>query len=271
MMRPWLATAPLIWLAASSFALAAPPSRPHIPAAHAGLPPYGKPGECYARKIRPAVYGTQTHQVLEAAAWTETRIVPAQTETVVEQVVVTPEVVERVWREPVYREDVRWESSPGPSRWVHEPPRYQHVRETVVLEPGRYAWQKQFNGYTEIYCKVWVPPRQGVVDREVMVSPGRDYEVRDPPVKRQIVVRSLVSEGGWSETRRPAVYRTETRLRVISPERTVSVAHPARYRTEAAPVLISAEAEEWVRVACQHPAPPVRLPPPPPREQGERG
>lgn len=270
MFRPWMATAPLLWLATGSFALANPPHQPPVHAARSALPPHGKPGECYARSIRPAVYGTQTRQVIDRAAWTETRLVPAQTETVVEQVVVSPEVVERVWREPVYREDIQWETTPGASRWVHEPPQYQHVQETVILEPGRYEWQKQFNGYTEIYCKVWVPPRHGIVDRKVLVSPGRDYEVRDPPLKRKIVIKSLVSEGGWSETRRPSVYRSETRVRVIAPEHTVSVQHAATYRTEAVPVLISAEGEEWVRVTCQHPEPPVRLPPPPP-ERGERG
>ncbi len=273
MLKPWMTAAPLIWLATGPLALAQPP-HPPVHAARSALPPYGKPGECYARTIRPAEYRTETRQVIDRPAWTETRVVPAQTETLVEQVVVTPEVVERVWREPVYREEIQWETVPGPSRRVHEPPRYRRVRETVVLEPGRYVWQKQFDGRTEIYCKVWIPPRQGVVEREVLVSPGRDYEVRDPPLKRKIVVRSLVSEGGWSETRRPAVYRSETRVRVIAPERTTAIQHAAVYRTEATPVLVSPEHEEWVRVTCQHPVPPVRLPPPPPpppREQGERG
>ena len=264
----WMtAAAPFLWLATGSFALAQPP--------HADHPPYGKAGECYARSLKPAVYGTQTQQVVEKAAWTETRIVPAATETLVEQVVVSPEVVERTWREPVYREDVHYETVPGGSRWVHEPPRFEHVQDKVILEPGRYIWQKQFNGFTEVYCKVWIPPRHGVVDRKVMVSPGRDYTVPDLPVRKTVVVRSLVSEGGWSERRTPAVYRTETRVRVVRPEHRIGVPHAAVYRSEAVPVLISPEREEWVRVACQHPAPPpVRLPPPPPpppREQGERG
>jgi len=276
MLKPWMTTAPLLWLATGSFALANPPHRPAAHAArpaYSALPPHGAPGECYARTIKPAVYATETRQVVDRPAWSETRVVPAQTETVTEQVVVSPEVVERVWREPVYREDIQWETTPGPSRWVHEPPQYRHVKETVVLEPGHYEWQRQFNGFGEIYCKVWVPPRCGVVEREVLVSPGRDYEVREPPTKRKIVIKSLVSEGGWSETRRPAVYRSETRVRVIAPEHTVGIQHAATYRTEAVPVLVSPEREEWARLTCQHPAPPVRVPPPPPREieRGERG
>lgn len=245
----------------------------------AARPPYAKPGECYARTVKPAVYGTQTRQVVDAEAWTETRVIPAVTERVVRQVVVTPERVDRTWHEAVYREDVHWVTRPGPKRLVQEPPRYQTVDEQVMVEAGRYEWQRSFQpiaqtaayapGQTlvyatgEVYCKVWIEPRYKLVQKTVLVSEGRAYEVEGPPIKEKVVDRVLVSEGGWTEHREAAVYRSETETRVVEAARTESIPHAARYRTVTDRVLISGEREEWVQIKCVEVAKPAPY--------GERG
>ena len=234
-------------------------------------PPYAKAGECYARPVKPAVYGTETRQVVDTEAWTETRPVAAVTKLIERQVVVRPEKIERTWHEAVYRDEVRWVTRPGPRQVVQEAPRYETRQEKVLIEAGRYEWQRSFApiaqtygapGYNqtlvyatgEVYCRVWIEPRYKLIEKTVMVSAGRSYEVEGPAIKEKVVDHVLVSEGGWTERREAAEYRTDRETVVIEPARTETIPHPARYRTVTNQVLITGEREEWVKIPCAKPA-----------------
>ena len=210
------------------------------------LPRHAPPGACYGKTYSPAVYGTERRQVLARKGWTETRRTPAVVERVARQVLVRPEVVERYRTAPTYRTVVEWIEHPGAVRTVHEAPRYDVVREKVQVEAGHSEWRRSdaplaygetssgrtlVQGTGEIMCRVWVPARYETVERRVLVSPGRSYEVTGPSRREKIVRREQVSAGGWYEKRRPAIYRTEYVNRVVQSGRTELIQHPALYRT----------------------------------------
>jgi hypothetical protein len=230
------------------------------------LPPQNaRPGECYGKVTLPAVYGTAQRQELVREAWTETRRGAPVVQRQVRQVLVRPAGVERVRTAPVYRTVVSWVEHPGAVRRVREPARYEIVREKVQIEAGHSEWRRSdaplaygetSSGQTvlqatgEVVCRVWVPARYETVERRVLVSRGKTYEVVGPARRERVTRRVLVSAGGWIELHRPAVYRTEYVGRVLREGEAQVIAHGPVYRTVETQSLIRPERDGWSRVLC---------------------
>jgi len=227
-------------------------------------PPAAKPGECYGRVLAPPVYGTETRKVQVRPASTETRSLPAQTHKVKKRVLVAAARTERVRVEPVYKDVVRVVYTPGETRMVRQPARYEIVQKKVLLEPERLVWQRVdarlaasggYRGETmveptgEVLCRVLIPARYGYVEKKVLVEPSRLVEVREPSRPHKVVERKLVRAGGWTTRKVDAVYRTEWTT-VTRSARTEVVKTPAVYRTEQVRTVVKQGGLAWERVFC---------------------
>lgn len=228
-------------------------------------PPNARPGECFGKVILPPVYGTSHQRVLQHPAWTETRRSRAVVERSRRLVLVRPARVERVRVPALYRTETSWIERPGAREWVHEPARYEIVREKVMLEPGHAEWRRQSaplaygeNRYGqtlveptgEVVCRVWVPARYGFTERKVQVSPGRSYAVEGAPRHQRVVRKVLVRPAGWSERRVPALYRTQVVERVVRAGKPVVIQHPAVYGQAETQKLLREEGPGWAKVLC---------------------
>jgi hypothetical protein len=147
------------------------------------------------------------------------------------RVLVRPGREERVRWGALYRTERSFVSAPGPVRWVRGPDRYAEVAERVLVEPGRYIWERRsgplVSGPPEpgqtivtptgvVMCKVWCPARYRTVLRRVRVAPGRLFAERST-VRREIVRRVLVRAAGVAVHRIAPEYRWVSDARVVAP------------------------------------------------------
>ena len=229
------------------------------------LPPQARPGECYGRVVTPPVYGKVSKHVLEKEAWTETRKGAPIVERETRRVLVRPAGVERVRTPAVYKNVVRWTTTPGRTRKVTEPARYKTIREKVLVEPARAegrltsapraygetrSSQTMLQATGEVYCRVLIPAVYEYVHRRVKIAPARTYTVKGPPRKVKHVERVLVSKGGWTEKKVAAVYRTEVVKKTVRQGATKVIEHPAVYRKVEKPALVRPAGKGWALVVC---------------------
>lgn len=155
---------------------------------------------CYNLVSAPPVYGTidETYQVRPAQV--QRRVVPAEYETVIDNVMIAPErrighrraavydtVTEKVLIAPATRRwDVTrdaWGNTVG--CWVDVPAQYGYQSRRVVVSPATIEYETVPAVYTQRQRKVMVRPTEVVREeipavyetrqRQVLVSPGSQY------------------------------------------------------------------------------------------------
>jgi hypothetical protein len=219
--------------------------------------PVARPGQCFARVSVPAVYETFTEEVEVQPASMGVRIIPARTELVDTQVLVSPPRTEQVTIPPVYR-TVRETVMVAPERQEPEtvPARWERYTERVMVRPAYVTWKPgsgvfgRTSAQGELLCRVEVPAEYAVVQRRRMVAPESVRMRTIPAVMRAETRQEIVTPARVEERPVAAVYRTVKQPRVIEPAREEPVAVPAVTRKETLRRIVSPARTEWREVLC---------------------
>lgn len=112
---------------------------------------------------------------------------------------------------------------PGKVVWHDEPPVYKTVTKKVKVGGG-YVWKYCPSGHREVKCRVKVPARYEVVEKQVLVKEGRR----------------------WSESTPPQVGYVQERV-LLKPYRNYNTYVPAEISNYNERVAIQPEGQRWVR------------------------
>ncbi len=231
------------------------------------LPPGAHAGECYSRTTTPAAWRTVRDAVPQPpkASW---RDIPAVYKTQTRQVLATPGRVDYEHIPEVTGTRVHWVEHPGPDRVVELPPVYRWVEKRVLVSPAHLVWKPgtSTGGYGEggdgvsvrptgeVMCRVLVPARYEVRRVRVLVTPGRTCIEKGPATRERVVERFVVRPAQTIPHPVAPVYRTVSERVLVSPARRerIEVPQPPRYvdrRVEVTPAQT-----RWTRIDCKPPA-----------------
>ena len=166
-------------------------------------------------RVRQPVYETRTEQVVVKPGFERLQIVPAQYETVTEEIQI------------------------GERRYVWKPGANLSDVKRIDSRTG------------QVYCLVEIPPKTTTVTRKVLVAPERVERLTIEPEYTSITKEVLVDRGGVEEIPVPAQFTTVATQELIAPARTDVTQHAAETRIIERAVLRAPERYEWVEVLCE--------------------
>ena len=243
---------------AMAAAPAAAPAAPAVAAGDALLPPYAKPGECYARIFIPAKFKTVTERKLKKGAEEKVDLIPAKYGTVTERVLVEEEserleVIPATYKTVTERVLVKPESK----KLVPVPAKYENQTERVLVKEGYTTWKKgtgpiqridQSTG--EIMCLVEVPPEYKTITKRVMVTPPTSKEVVIPAEYNTVTKRVVDRAASTRTVKIPAKYKTVTITKMVQPPQEKRTTIPETYQTVTKTVKVSEGQMEWREILC---------------------
>jgi peptidoglycan hydrolase-like protein with peptidoglycan-binding domain len=247
-------------LAATALAITIGSTAAHAQSFAGGPPTSARPGECYARVVRPAEYDAVPETVVTREAYEENQAVQAQ---------FAPSSMQVMTREAGIRYDVRqprWEARtetvvvrPEYERLTVVPARFETRTETVTVGEPRMVWKRGANLSSvrrvdaqtgEVWCLVEEPAATQQVARRIMVSPERIERVTVPAETRTVTRQVMVDRGGVAETATPAEYRALPTQELTRPA-SISTRQVAQETGTIERLrLRSAERQDWVQVLC---------------------
>jgi len=150
-------------------------------------------GTCFKEYFQPATYKVVTEDIIIQNERNETKIVPAQFDTLEEKIEVIP----------------------TSKQVVEIPAEYEYVEEKVLVEEAKTVWKKGQNPATklsgatgEIMCLVNVPAKYKTIKKLVVKSPAKT-EVQEIPAEIQtLAVQKIIAEPTVEHTTIPAVHKT---------------------------------------------------------------
>ncbi len=223
------------------------------------LPPNAKTGECYARVLTPAVYRTESTEMLKKVAGYRIEVSHPTYEWGTEEVLVkeASEIAEIV---PAVYE---WKVERVLVAEAHEhlktiPEVYETKTEKILVKPAYTTWKKGrgpvekiSNSTGEIMCLVEIPATYRTVTSRVIVTPARVERQQHDAVYKDIKKRVMV-EGPRMVTRTiPAVYKTIKVKKVTQPSQERRIEIPAVYQTVTNKVRVSDSILEWRSILCE--------------------
>ncbi len=223
------------------------------------LPPNAKSGECYARVLTPAVYKTETKELLKKDAGYRIEIIPATYEYVTESVLVkeASEVAELIPARYEWRtESVLVKEAYDQLKTI--PAVYETKSEKILVKPAHTTWKKgrgpieRLNNSTgEIMCLIEVPAEYRTVTSKVVVTPAKTEKVSFPAVYKDIKKRVMVEGPTMVKRTVPAVYKTIKVKKVATPARENRIEIPAVYQTVTKRILVADPVLEWRSILCE--------------------
>ncbi len=224
-----------------------------------GVPPGAKPGECYARVQTPAVYSTESKNVLKRSASQDIDIVPARYAEV-DKVVLVKEASTRLEAVPATYEWVeeRVMVRPATTRTEEVPATFETVTEQVIDTPAQMVWkvgtstpiQKVDPATGEILCLVEIPATYKTITKQVLKSPATVRTI-DVPAEYQMVKRQVVKTPATTRTVEiPAEYKSVKVTELVEEAREVRKPIPAEYQTVSNQVLVRPAGIEWREILC---------------------
>jgi hypothetical protein len=229
-------------------------------------PPNAKPGECYARVLRPAVFETTNERVLKKEASQRIEIIPPRYETVEESVEIKPATIKLEVVPAVYttvEEQVLVKPAVTETREV--PAVFRTVTETKEISPQRSEWQRvseidaggnildtRVGSTGELMCLVEIPASYETFERQELVEPATTITVEvEPPVYRMVEKTVLVTPEMTREVPIAPVYRTVSVTRLVEEAQELSIDVPAEWETVTSSTKVRDEKFEWHSVLCK--------------------
>ena len=230
------------------------------------LPPNAVPGHCYGKVLSPEQYENYTENVVQTAARTELRIIPAVTQEIEQRVVATEayttyETVPATYRTVTETITVR----PATTRKVTVPAVYGTETEQVLVRAAHTVWKRGAPGphdivvpgslhavaTGEVLCLVEVPAEYRTITRQV-VKQAETTREEVIAAETTTVTRQVIDQAARViEHQVPATYKTIRVTTVVQPERTETIDIPATYTTVTKQRIVSQSHFEWQEVNCQ--------------------
>ncbi|VAV95218.1 hypothetical protein MNBD_ALPHA06-1983 [hydrothermal vent metagenome] len=235
-------------------------------------PPQGKVGECFARVMVPAQYETVTEQVVVDEGGNRIQVTAPQFAPQTQQYTVRENGVRYEVRQPTYRTVSEQVMVRPAYETLHVVPgEYRTVTEQVQISAPRLAWKpgaslasrtgiratKTHQG--EVYCLVEEPGETKSVSKRVQVRAEQVRAVMVPPVYQNITREVMVDPGGVREIPIPAKYANLTIQQLVQPAGQVSTAIAPRMGSVTRRVQTSGESFRWVKVLCETNATPSAI------------
>lgn len=241
-------------------------------AAGADYPP-ARVGECYARVVTPATFGTTNERVLVRAASTNIAVVPAVYAPGEEKVLVRPETKSLVVIPATY-EDVteRVLVKPAGNQLVTTPATFKTATERRLVKAASTAWKRSSEltaaeralqnidpNAGDVLCLVEVPAVYETVTATVEDQPASTRSIEIPAEYTTVTKTVLKTPPSTREVVAPAEYRTVVTSKLVTPAREVRTEVPAEYATKTNTVTTSAAKSEWRQIVCETNATPAKL------------
>lgn len=239
----------------------APAPAPVKPAMSTNNMPNAKPGECYAKVIRPPVYRTEqvkklvkeagerieivppVYKAVKVHVTTEEiqEVVPAVYETVTERVMVKPATT-RLEPVPAVYDSVeeRVMVKPASKKAIDVPAVFEDVTERKLVREAYTYWkpgtstniQKIDETSGGIMCLVEVPAEYQTITNRVLKTPA-SVRYEEVPAEFQTVSRSGLKSAATTRTVAvPAEYADQKVTKLVKPATTVSKVTPVDYMRE---------------------------------------
>lgn len=227
------------------------------------FPPTPKPGQCFARVLTPATYGTQTDKVVVREASERIEVTPPQF-AVVDEKVLVQEAYERTVITPAEygTKTEKLLVKPASSRLVATPPEYKTVTERVIDTPATTVWKRGSavvdgalqtridNSTGDIMCLVDVPATYKTISKVVLAKPAGTKEVAIPAEYRTVSRTVLVKPEKIEKIKIPAEYRTIRKQKLVKPAGKKVVKIPAEYGTVTKRIKKTDETITWRDALC---------------------
>ena len=229
------------------------------------FPPNAKPGQCYARVLKPEKYRTLEERLLVKEASEVVEVTPARFENEQERVLVK-EASTRIEIIPAEYEMVteRVLAKPASKKIVQVPATFRTVTEQVLDKPAYTVWKRgpasgfsdpvlaqNVTGTGEVMCLVEVPASYKTITRSVVDVAAHAQEI-DVPAEYKTVEKRVVKRPAASrEVTIPAEYDTVTVRKLVEEAKQSRRNIPEEYRTVTRTEKISDAELTWQPVLCQ--------------------
>jgi peptidoglycan hydrolase-like protein with peptidoglycan-binding domain len=226
-----------------------------------GPPASARPGECYARIIRPAEYDAVPETVVTREGYDEMvaskpEFTAHDTQVVIKENGVRYEVRQPTWTTITETLVVK----PAYDKLSITPAKFETRTETVTVGQPRMVWKKGANLSSvkkvdaksgEVYCLVEEPAETQTFTRRVMVAPEQVQRVTVPAEIKTYTRQVMSDRGGVREIETPAQYKTMTVLELTRPAETSTRSIAPETRTIERLDLRKPERQDWVQVLCE--------------------
>jgi Putative peptidoglycan binding domain len=235
--------------------------------------PPARVGECYARVVTPATFGTTEERVLVRAASSTISVVPAVYGPGEERVLVKGETKSLVVIPATY-EDVteRILVKAAGTQLVTTPATFKTATERRLVKAASTAWKRSSEltaaeralqnidpNAGDVLCLIEVPAVYETVTSTVVDQPASTRSIEIPAEYTTVTKTVLKTPPSTREVVEPAVYRTVVTSKLITPAREVRTDVPAEYVTKTNTVQTSAAKSEWRQIVCETNATPAKL------------
>ncbi len=223
------------------------------------LPPNAKTGECFSRVLTPAVYRTESTEMLKKAAGYRIEVSPPTYEWVTEKVLVkeASEVAEIVPAKYEWKvERILVAEAHEHLKTISEV--YEIKTEKVLVKPAYTTWKKGrgpvekiSNSTGEIMCLVEIPAQYKTITSKVIVTPARIEKEFHDAVYKDIKKRFMVAGPTMVKRTVPAVFKTIKVKRIVIAAQETRIEIPAVYQTVTNKVRVSDSVLEWRSILCE--------------------
>ncbi len=232
------------------------------------LPRGAHAGECFSRSAVAPVYRTDRIAVPQPPliGW---RDIPAVYRTQTRQVMVAPGRVDHQTLPAVMGTRMHWVEHPGADRIVEASPVYRWEVRRIQVARAHLVWRAGHarqgygdEGYGqaisvaptgEVMCRVRVPARYEIRRIRVLVSPGRTCVVKGPSSRERIVEHFVVTPERVIDHSVAPVYRTVSDRVLVTPGRRVRIETRQPPRFIERRVLSAPAHTRWTPIVCAAP------------------
>ncbi len=240
-------------ISAPSFALANGPN-------FQNLPEGAKAGQCYARRLVPAVYRPVNVDYVAQDAIENIEVREPSFASRAQTVVTKDGYTRYIVTEPQFKTiNENIVTRPAFDRLVVNPAQVSSQSQTVLIREPRMVWRRGDNlssvkrldtNTGEIYCLVEERGQTQTISRRVVTKPATVSRVRIPEQVQTISRQVVVAPSRVQEIQVPAETRTVQIQELVSPAAERRVVSPPQNGTYTRQELVSPEYYEWVEVEC---------------------
>lgn len=227
------------------------------------FPPTPKPGQCFARVLIPATYGTASEKVLVREASTRIETTPPKYEVIDEKVLIREAYERTVVIPAVYgAKTEKLLVKPATTRLVPTPPEYKTVTKRVLDTPARTEWKRGSsmidgalqtridNDTGDIMCLIEIPATYKEVSTTVLAKPAGTKTIDIPAEYRTVSSTMETKPEQIKKIKVPAEYRTIRKQKLVKPAGKKTIKIPAEYSTVTKRVKKTDEKITWRDVLC---------------------
>lgn len=229
------------------------------------FPPTPKAGQCFARVLIPATYGTASEKMLVREASTRIETTPPKYEVIDEKVLIRAAYERTVVVPAEYGSKTeKLMVKPASKRLVSTPPEYKTVTKRVMDTPARTEWKRGSAGAMidgalqtriddntgDIMCLVEIPATYKEVTTTVLAKPAGTKTIDIPAEYRTVSSTMETKPEQIKKIKVPAEYRTIRKQKLITPAGQKTIKIPAEYTTVTKRVKKTDEQITWRDVMC---------------------